>query len=292
MFVNVNTLSEIRGYFKKALGDKFTDHELKIMVKFLYRKRFTASDTEFLLNQDMRMSESDLLYFHKALKRIQNDEPLQYVLGETEFFGLDLKIDHRALIPRPETEELVEWILESEHGKDQIADLCAGSGCIALALKSILKKSTIFALEFSDDAVSLLKENIERSKLDLQVVKSDVLNDSYASLIDSKLDVIVSNPPYIPNKDKAFMSANVLNFEPEMALFVEDDDPLIFYREIMQRSKTVLKNKGWLYFEIHEDLGQEVVELFRVNDFVNIELRKDLQSKDRMVRGQVVTFHS
>lgn len=292
MFVNVNTLSEIRGYFKKALGDKFTDHELKIMVKFLYRKRFTASDTEFLLNQDMRMSESDLLYFHKALKRIQNDEPLQYVLGETEFFGLDLKIDRRALIPRPETEELVEWILDSEHGKDQIADLCAGSGCIALALKSILKKSTIFALEFSDDAISLIKENIERSKLDLQVVKSDVLNDSYASLIDSKLDVIVSNPPYIPNKDKAFMSANVLNFEPEMALFVEDDDPLIFYREIMQRSKTVLKNKGWLYFEIHEDLGQEVVELFRVNDFVNIELRKDLQSKDRMVRGQVVTFHS
>lgn len=292
MFVNMNTLSEIRGYFSRELSDKFTDRELKTIVKFLYRTGFSASDSDFLLDQEKRMSESDLLFFHKALKRLKEDEPLQYVLGETEFYGLDLKIDHRALIPRPETEELVDWILKSDHRKEHVADFCAGSGCIALALKANLKESTIFAFEFSDEAISLIEENKQRLNLKIEVIESDVLKDLYSPMLNVKLDVIVSNPPYIPNKDKSAMSPNVLNYEPAMALFVEDEDPLIFYREIIERSKTVLKNNGWLYFEIHENLGEEVMDLFKMNEFVNIELRKDLQGKDRMVRGQVVTFHS
>lgn len=308
MFVDSNEFSSIRRYFSEQLGQLYSPGELKIILKYLFLKRFDANASDYLLADDKRLSESDLLFFHDALKRLRNNEPFQYVIGETEFYGLLLKCDERALIPRPETEELVDWIL-SAHFQSQIKpelelqaesrsnsqtevsilDICTGSGCIALALKSKLPSVRVFALEYSEDAIDLTKENANFTGLELNVICADALTSNYNDLISEQVDVIVSNPPYIPNLDKRKMAANVLDFEPEMALFVEDHDPLIFYREILHRSKSILKNDGWLYFEIHEDLSEEMRRLFEHSDFVNIELRKDLQGRDRMIRGQVVT---
>lgn len=288
MFVKANTLREIRAYFQQELQHLYSENELKIILRTLYEKRFGTTGN-FLLAQEDRLSESDLLFFHNALKRLRANEPFQYVVGETEFYGLTLKTDARALIPRPETEELVDWVL-NESRPSKVLDLCAGSGCIALALKSKLPEAQIVAVEWSEAALKLIEENRQATKLDLAVVHADVLVASYMDFTGEEVDVIVSNPPYIPLMDKERMEANVLDFEPEMALFVEDDDPLIFYREIIARSKAVLQQEGWIYFEIHEDLAKGVVSLFEENGFVNIEVRKDLQGKERMVRAQVLSF--
>lgn len=291
MFVTSNEFKAIRNYFSEELSELYAPNELKIILKFLFLKRFDATSADYILADDKRLSESDLLFFHDALKRLRKNEPFQYVIGEAEFYGLLLKCDERALIPRPETEELVDWILEDNLINQDLAllDICSGSGCIALALKSKLTEAKVTALELSTEAIDLIEGNIEFTGLNLEVIKADALTTNYEDLILDKVDVIVSNPPYIPHGDRSLMEANVLGFEPEMALFVEDDDPLIFYREIMERSQAILKDRGWLYFEIHEDLSEGVRSLFEESNFVNIELRKDLQGKDRMMRGQVVT---
>lgn len=289
MFVASNQFRAVRGYFSDQLKGLYSSSELKLILKYLYLKHFDASPADFILADEQRLSESDLLFFHQALKRLRNQEPFQYVIGEAEFYGLLLKCDHRALIPRPETEELVEWILESKDTIEAALDVCAGSGCIALALKSNVPKAKVYALEYSEDALSLIRENAQQTSLSILEIAADALTADYLELTKTRLDVVVSNPPYIPMKDKERMEANVLEFEPEMALFVEDEDPLLFYREIALRSKTVLKEGGWLYFEIHEDLSKEVKLLLKQLDFVNIELRKDLQGRDRMMRGQVLS---
>lgn len=290
MFVRSNDFSEIRKYYQEELSSLYSPGELKIILKYLFLKRFQNNSADFLLADEKLLSESDLLFFHEALKRLRSSEPYQYVLGEVEFYGLTLKCDRRALIPRPETEEIVEWILGSHEKKSlrRIVDICAGSGCIALALKSQLPETEVAAWELSDEAIALIKENQDLTNLNVNLQKVDALNDNYEIMDPGKHDLVVSNPPYIPLKDKAVMEKNVLDFEPEIALFVANDDPLVFYREILRKSKNVLAENGWVYFEIHEDLAEEVKALFRQNDFVNIELRKDLQGKDRMVRGQVV----
>lgn len=288
MFVKANTLREIRAYFEKELANNYSESECKIILKTLYSQRFNVPASDFLMALDNRLSESDLLFFHQALKRLRANEPFQYVVGETEFYGLVLTCDARALIPRPETEELVDWICaEGTHAS--VVDLCSGSGCIALALKSNLPDANVIAVEWSDAALALINENRKKTELTIAIEKGDVLTSDYTAFSKEKVDVIVSNPPYIPLRDKAMMHANVLDFEPEMALFVDDADPLLFYREILQRSAKILNDQGWIYFEIHEDLADGVVALFEANGFVNIEVRKDLQGKERMVRGQVVT---
>jgi release factor glutamine methyltransferase len=288
MFVQGNGISDIKAYFSKELSHLFSANELKQIVKHLTVNRFKISDSEYILFSNNKLSESDLLYYHWALKRLRNEEPFQYVLGETEFCGLKIKVDERALIPRPETEELVEWIKETiTIDAPTITDLCTGSGCIALALKSIYPKGDVLAVDESIEAISLVDENRTILDLDVQLLQADVLEPNvYPTFDREQTDVIVSNPPYIPTKDKSLMADNVLKYEPHMALFVEDDDPLVFYRVIAENSGYNLKEGGWLFFEIHEELSKGVVELMKNAGFVNIEVRKDLQGKDRMVKGQ------
>lgn len=289
MFVKSNNFKAVRAYFSEELKEIYSQGELKIVLKYLFLKHYNVSASEYILADEKRLSESDLLSFHNALKRLRNNEPFQHVIGETEFYGLHLLSDARALIPRPETEELVDWILQEHQQLECVLDVCSGSGCVALALKANRPDAKVFALEFSLDAIGLMKDNRNHVNLEFKTLHADALNSNYYSLVEEKVDALVSNPPYIPNEDRKIMESNVLDFEPEMALFVEDDDPLLFYREILERSTTVLKENGWVYFEIHEDLGKEVITLFEQLNFVNIELRKDLQNKDRMVRGQMVT---
>lgn len=289
MFVQHNTLDGLRSYFNERLSNQFSASEIKLMLKTFVTTRLNISDTEFMLAGDLRFSESDLLHFRSVVKRLQANEPFQYISGKTEFYGLELRCDKRALIPRPETEELVDWIVQSADKNTELAivDLCAGSGCIALGLKSKLPIAKVEAWELSPEALDLIDENSHFTGLDIVSKKIDVLELNGLNA-NELYDIWVSNPPYIPQRDRVRMAENVLAFEPEMALFVADDDPFIFYDRIASSASTYLSKGGWLYFEIHEDFSEEVIQCLTTHGFVNIELRKDLQGKSRMIRAQRV----
>ncbi len=293
MFVKGNTLNDIRIYFQERLSPYFSSSEIQLIVKVSVCKRLDISETEYMLSSGVRFSESDLLFFREVVHRLLKDEPFQHIMGETEFYGLILKTDERALIPRPETEELVAWVVEDlkEMEHSSVLDLCSGSGCIALALRSALKGSNVLAVELSHEAAELIRENAGLTGLNIDVLESDVLDARQYQYYDREVfDAVVSNPPYIPRMDAERMAANVLEFEPHMALFVEDADPLLFYRIISENCRYNLKPGAHLYFEIHEDLADGVMEVLEKNGFVNIELRKDLQGRNRMVRAQKRNF--
>lgn len=289
MFVQTNAVKAIKSYFKDRLKDDFSESEIKFMVKEAIIQRLNISSSDYMLCDSNLLSESDLLYFRSIVKRLLTHEPFQYIIGKTEFFGLEFNIDSRALIPRPETEELVQWISE-EYLKEQdlkIVDICTGSGCIALALKSHFPKAIVFATDLSKEALDLTLENSEILKLSIQTSLLDATKvQAQRDLLFSDSDIWVSNPPYIPYSDQSEMLKNVLEFEPHMALFVGNEDPLLFYREIGKNALKNLKSGGKVFFELHENLSKETEDLLAQIGFVNIELRKDLQGKVRMIMGQ------
>lgn len=291
MFVSSNRLSDIKSYYSSKLSSLFSESEINLMIKYLSLKRLGLSNSDYLSSSNILLSESDLLYFNFALKRLLKNEPFQYILGDVEFYGLELNCDARALIPRPETEELVDWVLGSiERNKSfKIMDLCSGSGCIALGMKSKLPNAEIIAAELSEDAIALIEENSLKTNLSIVPIKMDVLNvGDYSNFEKESFDCWISNPPYIPNKEKGLMEQNVLDFEPHLALFVNDNDPLVFYQAIAMQAKKYLKSGGHLYFEINENYGEEMRKMLLDLGFLNIELRKDLQGKARMMRAQNV----
>lgn len=289
MFVQTNTIQAVKAYFKSRLNSQFSESELNFMLREAIVQRLDISRSEYLFSDDQLLSESDLLYFRSIVKRLINQEPFQYIIGTTEFFGLELITDSRALIPRPETEELVQWISEEYGSSDslQIADICTGSGCIALALKSTLKKASVLATDFSEVAINLANENAKLVGLEIETMFLDATtNDLIPGKNENSFDCWVSNPPYIPYTDQSEMAANVLDFEPHMALFVENEDPLIFYKKISENAFDYLKSGGKLFFEIHERFATETKAVLEERGFVNIQLRKDLQGRDRMLQGQ------
>lgn len=285
MFVQSNTLAAIKTYFFERLQSDFSESELKLMFQTVVEQRLNLSKADLILQQEIRLSESDLLHFRSVVKRLQTHEPFQHIVASTEFYGLELTCDKRALIPRPETEELVDWIASQfEHeAKLQFLDLCTGSGCIALALKSVFTHSTVIGVDESQPALELATENKNRTKLAVEFSKLNVLHSSDYSFSPASFDCWVSNPPYIPEKDRAMMAQNVLDFEPEMALFVTDEDPLIFYREIAKNGLIYLKSGGKLFFELHENLTQETSDLIQKLGYQSVEIKKDLQGKERML---------
>lgn len=288
MFVSDNSVASAKAYFFDRLSELYSQSELKLMFNEFLMDRLKLSRTNLLLAENLLLSESDLLYFRSCVHRLKENEPFQHILGSTEFYGLEIKCDHRALIPRPETEELVDWIVNDFKGQDpSIIDVCAGTGCIALALKSQFPNSLVEGLDVSVDALNLAKENASKLELAVQFHELDVLATAEIGSKFQKWDVIVSNPPYIPVSDKAKMHANVLDFEPGLALFVSNEDPLLFYRTIGKLAIASLAENGVLYVEIHEELGAEVVELLEGIGFKDVQCKKDLQGKDRMVKGIV-----
>jgi len=286
MFVKDNSIESAKGYFQERLTSLFSETEIKSMWKQLICKRFDWSKTDFLLVKDFKLSESDLLYVRSFVKRLQSNEPFQYILGETSFYNLTIQCDKRALIPRPETEELVSWIAET-NSPAKILDICSGSGCIALALKSVFKNSLVFGLDISNDANELAKSNALKNKLDVTFELADALNSSHFFWNSvSEIDVIVSNPPYIAHYEKAEMSQNVLKYEPHLALFVEHESPIIFYERIAELAWLKLNKKGHVFFELNPLYSQQIQEIVSEIGFVNIEFRKDLQGKTRMLKAQ------
>jgi release factor glutamine methyltransferase len=288
MFVKENTVSAARAYFKDRLQNQFSESELKSMWKQLICKRFDWSDSDFLLASENRLSESDLLYVRSIVKRLQANEPFQYILGETTFCDLTILCDSRALIPRPETEELVAWISELTQ-VNSIIDICSGSGCIALGLKSRFPNALVFGMDVSEDANELAQTNAHRNGLSVEFQTADALdiNSEFWKNLDS-VDVIVSNPPYITHEEIEQMNSNVLDYEPHLALFVPNDSPIIFYDRIAKIASEKLTNHGFLFFELNPDFADQVIEMLKILGFSNIELKKDLQGKNRMLKAQKV----
>lgn len=242
----------------------------------------------FLLPEDRALSESDLLFFHFMVKRLLKGEPFQQIIGFTGFYDLKIKVSPEVLTPRPETEELV-YLIVNDLKKEvllnpRILDVCSGSGCIALALKSSFPPAMVSGLEKSGKAVEAAKGNAQLLKLDVPFEICDVLTDDW-NAENNSIDIIVSNPPYIMNSERVEMSNTVLDFEPEIALFVPDTAPLLFYEAIAEKGQKLLKEKGKLYFEINEQFGKETVAMLEEAGYQHIQLFKDLQGKDRMIRA-------
>ena len=268
-------------------------------VKRLLMSHITGLSTAQLLAEpNLQLTEEQQVWLDDAICRLGNNEPLQHVLGHSTFYGYRFKCDGRALVPRPETEELVDWILHdistlnSQLSTLNILDIGTGTGCIALSLAKELTNSTVTALDISEEALSLAKENaklLEAENVDF--IKGDILNietqntetQNIASL--QKYEIIVSNPPYVRECEKAKMEANVLDYDPHTALFVTDDDPLIFYRTIGKFALTHLTPNGALYFEINQYLGQETCDLLIGLGYKNVELREDINGNARMIKA-------
>lgn len=237
-----------------------------------------------MLAEDTLLTESEILKLLSASKELKKGRPLQYISGRSEFLGLDLKTDERALIPRPETEELVKWVIDSHEQLKRILDIGTGTGCIALALKEHYAHADIHAIDHHREAISLALENSESTGLKIQLHKDDILAPSD---VYGKFDLIISNPPYVLDSQKQYMRGNILDHEPHTALFVPNDDALKFYRAILLFSKKHLNTMAWLYFEINEDLVEQMRELITKFGYTEIEIKKDLNGKDRMMRAKL-----
>ena len=226
----------------------------------------------------------DRLPIDKIIARLKNNEPYQYIAGKAYFYDFELFVNANTLIPRPETEELVYWIIQEEASSaSKILDIGTGSGCIALALAKHIPTAQISALDTSSEALEVVEKNANALGLDIERIHADILNQT---TMPDQYDVIVSNPPYIPHAETKLMHQNVLDFEPHLALFVDNEDPLIFYRKIAELATKTLTSEGALYFECNEYNASDVQEMLRLMDYTNIELRQDMQAKDRMIRAQ------
>lgn len=228
-----------------------------------------------------KLSESEILRVHFALKRLKKGEPMQYVLGHAFFCGLKLKVSPAVLIPRPETEELVQWVKEHASAEAVIIDVGCGSACISLALKYQLPKAVLYALDVSEEALAVARENAENLGLDLSFVECDILQDKPSVPM---LDVIVSNPPYISVEEQDQMLPHVLAHEPALALFVEERDPLVFYRRLADLGKSMLKANGQLFFEINPRFVDEMKQMLESAGYES-ELKMDMQERPRMIRA-------
>jgi release factor glutamine methyltransferase len=240
---------------------------------------------DLALNPEMEIDAVELLRWESVLVDLKKQKPIQYILGKTEFYGLKILVNENTLIPRPETEELVEWILQNPklQSKDNslnIVDIGTGSGCIAISLAKNLINAEVSAIDVSEKALTMAKKNAELNKVNVNFIHKNILETTDLGI---QYDIIVSNPPYVRNLEKEEIKTNVLEFEPHLALFVEDNDALLFYRKIAQLALIHLSSNGCLYFEINQYLGNETVELLENLGFNNIELKKDIYGNDRMI---------
>lgn len=276
--LKINCTTQLQGIY-----DKEEIHSFFYLLcdSFLNYRRFDVS-----MNHDRLLSKPTMARFDSALARLQAREPIQYILGCTEFYGLPFQVNKHTLIPRPETEELVDWILSNFQNQDAVLDILdigTGSGCIAVALAKNLPRASISALDISHKAIALAKENAINNQVSVSFSDQDILD---TKSLEKKYDVIVSNPPYVRQQEKKAMHTNVLAYEPSNALFVSNEDPLLFYRKIAQLAKVSLKANGWLYFEINEYLSLEMESLLDEIGFMNIEIKNDFRAVPRMIKCQ------
>lgn len=284
------TIGENLNNFKSALLNIYDEQEAFAITKLFFESIFNEDFIKISFKKNEIIEEKLLEISNQALPRLLNHEPIQYILGFAWFYGRKFKVNNGVLIPRRETEELLHLIInENKELSDlTIIDVCCGSGCIGISLALELKLKSAQLLDISELALNCTQENADsfpdvNHKINL--IKADILTNSSFELINNNVDLIVSNPPYVRSLEKAEMKENVLKHEPHLALFVEDNNPLLFYIQIITLAGLKLKTKGKLYFEINEEYGQEIKKLMEDSGFYSVDIIKDLQGKDRIVRG-------
>jgi release factor glutamine methyltransferase len=282
----MKTIKEVFSGYKQALARLYDANEIKALTLLVVNDICGLSKAKIKAFPETEITQTQGEKLSATLTRLKTGEPVQYILGHTEFYGLPFKVNPSVLIPRPETEELVEWALASVSSEQlaglSILDIGTGSGCIAISLKKNLPGALVSAIDISTQALAIAKQNAELNGVEIDFIEVDILN--IKSEIP-KSDIIISNPPYVTLEDKKQMHTNVNDFEPHTALFVPDNDPLIFYKAIADFALKNLSENGKLFFEINESLGNETVELLKGKGFKNIDLRKDMSGRDRMVKG-------
>ena len=277
------TIKNYRDYFIQELTSLYDVGEAESFFYLILEAKHQFKRVDLALQPDLAFSETELESWSFILDQLKKEIPIQYLLGTTHFYGLEFEVNSAVLIPRPETEELVDWIIQSSkvQSKLKILDIGTGSGCIAIALAKNLPNAQVFALDVSELALATAKKNAEKNQVHLSFIHQSILETEDLA---QEFDIIVSNPPYVRELEKHEIKNNVLDNEPHLALFVEDNDALIFYRKIAQLAQKNLKSEGQLYFEINQYLGKETLNLLLEMGFKNCELRQDIYGNDRMIQ--------
>lgn len=271
-------------YIKQSLQGYYPASEAASLAKLVLMQVFDMSILELYSGKDRCFSEKEQKQLDDILIRLQKYEPIQYIIGVEEFCGLTFEVNEHVLIPRPETQELVDWIIKDSLDLNcRVLDVGTGSGCIPITLAKYLPGALVTSWDISEEALLVAKRNSCRHNVIVRFEQKDVLTTS--PVIQEQYDIIVSNPPYITEKEKVDMDANVLEWEPGLALFVPDDDPLLFYRRIAELGVCMLSPSGKLYFEINRDYGDETIRMLEGLGYQQIELRKDLSGNDRMIKA-------
>jgi release factor glutamine methyltransferase len=277
-------LKSLQNFFQNGLIGYYPKEEINAFFYRICEQHLNYKRIDVSLKSETLITPETFEYFESLISRLLTYEPIQYILGTTSFFGLEFKVDTNVLIPRPETEELVAWILKQADSSQplKILDIGTGSGCIAVSLAKHFPNADVYALDVSPAALEMAQYNAQQNGVQLNGIQANVLEWENTEL---QFDIIVSNPPYVRESEKERMAPNVLEHEPHLALFVENNNPLVFYQAIVALSKQALKKQGLLYFEINEYLGQETKALFSSDDFENVQLKTDIFGKNRMMRA-------
>lgn len=274
-------------YIRQELRDLYPAEEIESFIRLIFSWLKNYSLTDLILKKDEQLSSDDREKIVEIITRLKQHEPIQYIFGEAQFYDLTFQVSEHVLIPRPETEELVDWIVKDQpHIGARILDIGTGSGCIPVALKKNLPETIVSACDISSDALNMAHRNAEQNHAEIYFFELDILSSTQTEL-PHKIDILVSNPPYIRLSEMELMQANVLDFEPHLALFVENDQPLLFYEALARFGQKNLTPGGLIYWEINEAYGAECCELLRQYGYSEIILRKDLNGKDRMVKGRL-----
>lgn len=292
-------IKELKTHFFDALKNIQDEREIESFFFILTEYLHNLKRVDVALNPNFELSEDDVEKWNAILADLQQEKPIQYIIEEAWFYGLRFEVNENTLIPRPETEELVEWIIESQKSKVEsqklaILDIGTGSGCIPISLKANLPQANVSAIDVSENALEVAKRNAASNQVDIHFIQTNILEVEDLSQLGTSnfqlpasFEIIVSNPPYVRVLEKQEIKKNVLDYEPHLALFVDDNDALLFYRKIAQLALKNLTPNGLLFFEINQYLGKETVTLLENLGFNNIELKKDIYGNDRMIRCSI-----
>ena len=280
----MNKLIELENIYQKELKKIYSKNEIKNILRLLIEFELKKTIISLLL-EDKILSELNFKKILSYVEKLKTGCPLHYIIGFKNFFDCKIRVNEKVLIPRPETEELVGWVLKHINPKTRILDICTGSGCVAISLS---KKTNceLTAIDISRQALDLAIENAKINNVSVDFVQADILKDDFRFL--KKQHIIVSNPPYVLNSQKKDMHQNVLLFEPHLAIFVDDANPLIFYEKIVLVSRQKLEKNGLLFFEINESFSEKIFSLLKKNKFKNIVIRNDIHGKPRLVKAQLI----
>jgi release factor glutamine methyltransferase len=285
MGVKIQTIKDIRFYLAEELTGIYNSSEIRVLADLLIKTATGRTKLHHLYDSNYHVSTSEASQIIEFTNQLKTGKPVQYVVGETIFYDCKIKLDSSTLIPRPETEELVDLIIRENIDYDgSIIDIGTGSGCIAIALAVNLPLAELTGIDISENALRIAGENAKINNVKVRFIKEDILDFNNRTICNA--GIIVSNPPYVRNSEKTLMGRNVLDFEPPQALFVEDSDPMIFYRAILDLAEQILLPAGLIYFEINEAMGRSLVNLMKSHGYSEIEIVSDINDKERILKGR------